>query len=165
MPPEGELILVVDDEPGIVRAISAALQARDHRVAVATTGAEALAEVAIRTPSVVILDLGLPDIDGIDVCRQLRRWTDIPIIVLTAEGAESRKVEALDEGADDYVTKPSRRPSSSLESVSRSATAVRSRPTMPFPRSGSATSRLIRLTAASEYEAGRSTSRPRSSPC
>ena len=103
---EGELILVVDDEPAIVRALSAALQARKHRVAVATSGAEALAETATRSPAVVILDLGLPDIDGIEVCRQLRRWTDTPIIVLTAEGAESRKVEALDEGADDYVTKP-----------------------------------------------------------
>jgi two-component system KDP operon response regulator KdpE len=102
----GELVLVVDDEPAIVRALAAALRARDHRVAVATTGAEALAEVATRDPAVVILDLGLPDIDGIEVCRQLRRWTDTPIIVLTAEGAESRKVEALDEGADDYVTKP-----------------------------------------------------------
>lgn len=103
---ETELILVVDDEPGIVRALSAALRARDHRVAIATTGAEALTEAATRHPSVIILDLGLPDIDGIEVCRHLRQWTDTPIIVLTAEGAESRKVEALDEGADDYVTKP-----------------------------------------------------------
>ena len=101
-----DLVLVVDDEPAILRALSAALKARNHRVAVASTGAEALAEVATRRPAVVILDLGLPDIDGIDVCRQLRRWTDTPVIVLTAEGAESRKVEALDEGADDYVTKP-----------------------------------------------------------
>lgn len=103
---EAGLILVVDDEPAIVRALSAALKARGHRVAVATTGNEALAEVATRGPAVIILDLGLPDIDGVEVCRQLRRWCDTPIIVLTAEGAESRKVEALDEGADDYVTKP-----------------------------------------------------------
>ena len=103
---ERELVLVVDDEPAIVRALTAALQARDHRVAVATTGAEALAQAATVNPAVIILDLGLPDINGIDVCRQLRQWTDTPIIVLTAEGAESRKVEALDEGADDYVTKP-----------------------------------------------------------
>jgi two-component system KDP operon response regulator KdpE len=102
----GELILVVDDEPAILRALTAALRARDHRVATATTGAEALTEVATRDPAVVILDLGLPDMDGIEVCRQLRRWTETPIIVLTAEGAEARKVEALDEGADDYVTKP-----------------------------------------------------------
>ena len=100
------LVLVVDDEVTIVRALSAALEARDLRVAVAATGAEAIREVATREPAVVILDLGLPDIDGVEVCRQLRQWTDTPIIVLTAEGAESRKVEALDEGADDYVTKP-----------------------------------------------------------
>lgn len=103
---EGELILVVDDEPAIVRALSAALRARDHRVAIATTGAEALAEAATRNPAVIILDLGLPDMDGVEVCGQLRRWSTAPIIVLTAEGAESRKVEALDEGADDYMTKP-----------------------------------------------------------
>ncbi len=101
-----DLVLVVDDEPGIVRALGAALTARGYLVAVATTGAEALTEVATRHPAVVVLDLGLPDIDGVEVCRQLRRWTDTPIIVLTAEGAESRKVEALDEGANDYVTKP-----------------------------------------------------------
>lgn len=106
MNPDPELALVVDDEPGIVRALSAALWARGHRVAVANTGAEALEEAATRSPAVIILDLGLPDIDGIEVCRELRRWTDTPIIVLTAEGSESRKVEALDEGADDYVTKP-----------------------------------------------------------
>lgn len=100
------LVLVVDDEPAIVRALAAALRARDHRVAVATTGAEALAEVATRNPALIILDLGLPDMDGIEVCRQLRKSCDTPIIVLTAEGDESRKVEALDEGADDYVTKP-----------------------------------------------------------
>ena len=102
----GELVLVVDDEPGIVRALSAALSARGHAVAVAVSGAEALSLAATRSPAVVILDLGLPDIDGIEVCRRIRTWTDTPIIVLTAEGAESRKVEALDEGADDYVTKP-----------------------------------------------------------
>ena len=106
MPVESDLILVVDDEPGIVRALTAALHARDHSVAVASTGAEALTEVATRHPAVIILDLGLPDIDGIEVCRQLRQWTDTPIIVLTAEGGESRKIEALDEGADDYITKP-----------------------------------------------------------
>ena len=102
----GGLVLVVDDGPALARALSAALRARDHQVAVASTGAEALSAVATRNPAVVILDLGVPDIDGIEVYRQLRRWTDTPVIVLTAEGAEFRKVEALDEGADDYVTKP-----------------------------------------------------------
>ena len=102
----GPLVLVVDDEPVILRALTAALGARDHRVAVATTGAEAILEVATREPAVIILDLGLPDMDGIEVCRQLRRITNAPIIVLTAEGSETSKVEALDEGANDYVTKP-----------------------------------------------------------
>ena len=102
----GEPILVVDDEPGIVRALTAALRARGHPVSAATTGAEALNEMTVRPPAVVILDLGLPDLDGLDVCREIRRWSDTPIIVLTAEGAEERKILALDEGADDYVTKP-----------------------------------------------------------
>jgi two-component system KDP operon response regulator KdpE len=123
MPPEAELILVVDDEPGILRALAAALRARNHPVAVATTGAEALAEVSTRLPALIILDLGLPDTDGIEVCRQLRRWTDTPIIVLTAEGAESRKVQALDEGADDYVTKPFSTP----ELLARVRVALRNR--------------------------------------
>ncbi len=102
----GERVLVVDDEPGIVRALTAALRARGHEVLAAATGREAVDAVLTGGPAVVILDLGLPDVDGIDVCRQLRQWTDVPIIVLTAEGAEARKVEALDEGANDYVTKP-----------------------------------------------------------
>jgi two-component system KDP operon response regulator KdpE len=104
--PGGELVLVVDDEVGIVRALTAALRARGHDVVAAETGTDALSAATARTPAVVILDLGLPDIDGIEVCRRLRQWSDVPIIVLTAEGAEARKVEALDEGADDYVTKP-----------------------------------------------------------
>jgi two-component system KDP operon response regulator KdpE len=99
-------VLVVDDEPGIVRALSAALRARGHEVVSVGTGADALSAAATRNFSVVILDLGLPDIDGIEVCRRLRQWSEVPVIVLTAEGAEARKVEALDEGADDYVTKP-----------------------------------------------------------
>jgi two-component system KDP operon response regulator KdpE len=106
MAPEGELVLVVDDEPGIARVLTAALAARGHRVAVAATGTDALSETAHLGPAVVILDLGLPDLDGIEVCRRLRQWTDVPVIVLTAEGAEARKIEALDAGADDYVTKP-----------------------------------------------------------
>ena len=125
----GELVLVVEDEPAMVRALQAALMARNHRVAVATTGEDALAEVANRSPAVVILDLGLPDIDGIEVCRRLRRWTDVPIIVLTAEGSESRKVQALDEGADDYVTKPFSTP----ELLARIRVALRHRQDRPSP--------------------------------
>lgn len=101
-----DTILVVDDEPGIVRALSAALEARGYRVTQATSGLAAIDRAAAEAPALVILDLGLPDVDGIEVCRRIRRWSTMPIIVLTAEGAEDRKVEALDEGADDYVTKP-----------------------------------------------------------
>jgi two-component system, OmpR family, KDP operon response regulator KdpE len=103
---EAQLVLVVDDEPPITRALSAALKARGYRVEVATNGQQALDQTALRDPAAVILDLGLPDLDGIDVLRRLRGWSDVPVIVLTAEGADDRKVRALDDGADDYVTKP-----------------------------------------------------------
>jgi two-component system KDP operon response regulator KdpE len=118
-----DVILVVDDEPGIVRALSAALRARGHDVLAAATGAEALHAAATGSPAVVILDLGLPDIDGIEVCRRIREWSEVPVIVLTAEGAEARKVEALDEGADDYVTKPFSTP----ELLARVGVALRHR--------------------------------------
>jgi two-component system KDP operon response regulator KdpE len=103
---ERELVLVVDDDRAIARALTAALEARHYRVTVATTGVEALERAAGEDPAVVILDLGLPDIDGVEVCRRIRAWSSVPIIVLTAEGSDAAKVQALDEGADDYVTKP-----------------------------------------------------------
>ncbi len=99
-------VLVVDDEPAITRALTAALEARGYRVTQATNGLDALDRAASDGPAIIILDLGLPDIDGIEVCRRIRQWSQAPIIVLTAEGADDRKVAALDEGADDYVTKP-----------------------------------------------------------
>ena len=102
----GARVLVVDDERAIVRALSAALDARGYRVEVAADGQSAVAEAAATAPDLIILDLGLPDLDGIEVCRRIRAWSDVPIIVLTAEGSDEAKVEALDEGADDYVTKP-----------------------------------------------------------
>ena len=86
--------------------MSTALSARNYRVTVASNGRDALAAASAEQPDIVVLDLGLPDLDGISVCRELRRWFANPIIVLSADGAESRKVEALDAGADDYVTKP-----------------------------------------------------------
>jgi two-component system KDP operon response regulator KdpE len=101
-----ETVLVVDDEAAIVRALTAALEARGYRVVSTDNGLEALDRVASEGVAIVILDLGLPDMDGIDVCRRIRAWSSVPIIVLTAEGADDRKVTALDEGADDYVTKP-----------------------------------------------------------
>ena len=99
-------VLLVDDDPALVRALRIALGARGYDVVVATTGTDAVAQVALAQPDAVVLDLGLPDIDGIDVCRQVRQWSDVPLVVLSAAGDEERKVAALDAGADDYVTKP-----------------------------------------------------------
>ena len=99
-------LLVVEDDEAMATVITAGLSARGYDVRSVTTGADALAATAAFPPSVIVLDLGLPDIDGIDVCRDIRRWSEVPIIVLTADGAEDRKVAALDYGADDYVTKP-----------------------------------------------------------
>jgi len=102
----GARILVVDDEPQIRRALATNLRARGYAVDLADTGERALVLAADRHPDLVILDLGLPGIDGTEVVRGLRGWTSIPIIVLSVRDAESDKVEALDAGADDYVTKP-----------------------------------------------------------
>jgi two-component system KDP operon response regulator KdpE len=99
-------ILVVDDEPQIVRALVINLRARKYEVDAAPDGATALRLAAERHPDVVLLDLGLPDMDGVDVIAGLRGWTRVPIIVLSARHASGEKVEALDAGADDYVTKP-----------------------------------------------------------
>ena len=99
-------ILVVDDEPAILRTVKAGLIARGYEVETAASGREALFFLTARTPDAVLLDLALGDMDGLDVCRAVRSWSDVPIIVLSAEGSEHRKVVALDEGADDYVTKP-----------------------------------------------------------
>ena len=99
-------VLVVDDEPQIVRALRINLRARQYDVATAQTGAQALEQAAHVPPDLVILDLGLPDMDGVDVITGLRGWTDAPIIVLSGRADSADKVEALDAGADDYVTKP-----------------------------------------------------------
>jgi two-component system KDP operon response regulator KdpE len=99
-------ILFVDDEPAIQKAMAPLLRSRGYLVTAAETGAEALSAFAAEPPDLVILDLGLPDIDGLDVCRRIRERSDIPIVVLSARGAERDKIAALDDGADDYVTKP-----------------------------------------------------------
>ncbi|GAB2789298.1 response regulator [Streptomyces daliensis] len=99
-------VLVVDDEPQIVRALVINLKARKYEVDAAPDGATALRLAADRHPDVVILDLGLPDMDGVDVIRGIRGWTRVPILVLSARQTSDEKVEALDAGADDYVTKP-----------------------------------------------------------
>ncbi|MFF1339093.1 response regulator [Streptomyces sp. NPDC058290] len=99
-------VLVVDDEPQIVRALVINLKARKYEVDAAADGAGALELAAARHPDVVVLDLGLPDMDGIEVIKGLRGWTRVPILVLSARHTSDEKVEALDAGADDYVTKP-----------------------------------------------------------
>jgi two-component system, OmpR family, KDP operon response regulator KdpE len=99
-------VLVIDDEAAILRALRINLSARDYKVTTASDGASGLAAMARERPDVVILDLGLPDMAGTDVIRGIRGWSTVPIIVLSANEQELQKVQALDAGADDYVTKP-----------------------------------------------------------
>jgi two-component system KDP operon response regulator KdpE len=99
-------VLVIDDEPSILRALRINLTARNYEVSTASDGASGLAAVSRDRPDVLILDLGLPDMDGTDVIHGVRGWTSTPIIVLSVWGQEHQKVAALDAGADDYVTKP-----------------------------------------------------------
>ena len=99
-------VLIVDDEPGIIRLISMYLEREGFQATSARTGAEALELVAGQTPALVILDIMLPDIDGWEVCRELRRTSDVPIIMLTAREGDEDKIVGLEIGADDYVTKP-----------------------------------------------------------
>jgi two-component system KDP operon response regulator KdpE len=99
-------ILVVDDDPQILRALRINLRARTYTVAVAVDGATALSVAAADPPDLVVLDLGLPDMDGVDVIRGLRGWTTVPIIVLSGRAGSGDNLDALDAGADDYVTKP-----------------------------------------------------------
>ncbi|MEU2894823.1 response regulator [Streptomyces sp. NPDC001273] len=99
-------VLVVDDDPAIVRALVINLKARSYEVDSAEDGATALRAAAAHHPDVVVLDLGLPDMDGVEVIGRLRAWTRVPVLVLSARHASDEKVQALDAGADDYVTKP-----------------------------------------------------------
>jgi two-component system KDP operon response regulator KdpE len=99
-------VLLIEDEAQIRRFLRATLTANGYQLLEATTAQEGLVQAATRQPEVVILDLGLPDLDGLEVTRRLREWTSVPIIVLSARGQESDKVTALDAGADDYLTKP-----------------------------------------------------------
>ncbi len=99
-------ILVIDDEPQILRALRTVLTAKRFRVSTASRGEEGLALAAAQPPDLIILDLSLPDMDGIEVCRQLRSWTRTPVIVLSVRDSQHDKVTALDYGADDYLTKP-----------------------------------------------------------
>ena len=99
-------VLIIDDDPALLRVLAAGLETRGYLVHSAATGADALDEAGVADVDVVILDLGLPDIDGLDMCTHLRHRTPAPIVVLSADGAEHRKIAALDSGAADYLTKP-----------------------------------------------------------
>jgi two-component system KDP operon response regulator KdpE len=99
-------VLVVDDEPAVHRFLTPALAANDYETLKAETAAEALKRIAADAPDVVVLDLGLPDMDGMEVIRRVREWSDVPIVVLSARDREAEKIAALDGGADDFVNKP-----------------------------------------------------------
>lgn len=103
---QGHLVLVIEDEPQMLRFLRASLGAHGYRMAEAKTAQEGLTQAGLLTPDVILLDLGLPDLDGLEVTQRLREWTTIPIIVISARGQDADKIKALDAGADDYLTKP-----------------------------------------------------------
>lgn len=105
-PASPRVILAIEDEAQVARFLRASLTSHGFRLVEATTGVQGLAEAAARVPDLILLDLGLPDLDGVEVARRLREWTAVPILVLSARGQERDKIEALDAGADDYLTKP-----------------------------------------------------------
>jgi two-component system KDP operon response regulator KdpE len=100
------LVLVVEDEPQMLKFVRIALESHGYRVVEASTAAEGIRQATAYTPDAVVLDLGLPDTDGLEVTRRLREWSAVPIVVISARGQEESKVQALDGGADDYLTKP-----------------------------------------------------------
>src|SRR3954462_372256 len=102
----GHTALIIDDEKQIRRLLRLALEGADHQVYEAETGQEGLAEIVLRRPDVVLLDLGLPDVEGLKVLSRLREWSDVPVLILSVRDDADEKVAALDAGADDYVTKP-----------------------------------------------------------
>ncbi|HSB70557.1 MAG TPA: response regulator [Candidatus Methylomirabilis sp.] len=105
-PQAGPVVVIIEDEPQIRRFLRASLATQGFRLVEAVTGEAGLLQAATRQPDIIVLDLGLPDMDGLDVIRRLREWTAVPIIVLSARGQERDKIGALDAGADDYVSKP-----------------------------------------------------------
>lgn len=127
-------ILVVDDEPQILRALAINLRARHYEVFTAASGNQALSEAAAHNPDLVVLDLGLPDMDGIEVIRGLRGWSSAGIVILSGRAASTEKVEALDAGADDYVTKPFSVDEllARLRAAARRATPEEAQPTVTF---------------------------------
>jgi two-component system KDP operon response regulator KdpE len=125
-------VLVIDDDRSLLRALRLGLQSEGHEVSTAMNGESGLSQTAIAQPDVVVLDIGLPDMDGLEVCRRIREWSDVPVIILSATGTENRKVTALDGGANDYVTKPF----SMAELEARIRVVVRNR--SPEPETGQA---------------------------
>jgi two-component system KDP operon response regulator KdpE len=103
---QGPRVLLVEDEPQMRRFLRASLAANGYRLVETSTGKEALAQATAYNPDLVLLDLGLPDMDGLAVTKQLREWTAVPIVIISARGQEQDKIDALDGGADDYLTKP-----------------------------------------------------------
>ena len=116
-------VLLIEDEPPIRRFLRAALEGQGYEIVESETGRDGLAQTTMRVPDLVLLDLGLPDIDGFEIVRRIREWSGLPIIVLTARGQDGDKVRALDAGADDYVTKPFSMP----ELLARMRVALRHR--------------------------------------
>jgi two-component system KDP operon response regulator KdpE len=99
-------VLIVDDDPDLLNVCTVGLTALGHEVQTAETGKDAITAAAVGRPDVIVLDLGLPDVDGMEVCKRVRTWSGVPVVVLSADSTEDRKVEALEGGADDYITKP-----------------------------------------------------------
>jgi two-component system KDP operon response regulator KdpE len=130
-------VLVVDDEPQIRRALRLVLRANGYEVVEVGTGEAALDSLTVQPFDLMILDLMLPDVDGVEVCRRLREWSRLPVVVLSAHGEEEVKVKALDEGADDYVTKPFSAPEllARMRSSMRRA-SVETTPAEPIVRTG-----------------------------
>jgi two-component system KDP operon response regulator KdpE len=120
-------VLVIDDDASLLRALRLGLEASGHEVVAAANGEQGIAQAALTSPDVVVLDLGLPDLDGQAVCTRIRQWSEVPIIILSASGTEDRKVAALNGGADDYVTKPF----GMAELEARIRAALRHRPAEP----------------------------------
>ena len=116
-------VLVIDDDTSLLRAMRLGLQSGGHDVSSASNGEQGIAQTALMSPDVVILDMGLPDMDGLQVCERIRQWSDVPIIILSATGTDVRKIAALDAGANDYVTKPF----SMMELEARIRAVIRSR--------------------------------------
>jgi two-component system KDP operon response regulator KdpE len=126
-------ILVIDDDPSLLKALRVGLEADGHDVTTAVNGERGISQTAQVAPDIVVLDLGLPDMDGLEVSQRIRQWSDVPIIILSATGAENRKIEALDGGANDYVTKPF----SMGELEARIRAVLRNRPSDPLEQSSS----------------------------